>query len=86
VYRWELDGPALHEFAALGQQARTELARFLDALVIADPTAYQHRPDEQPDRPMRMLHFGPHHEGLVTLLIYPPGQLVLVVRIQWLGG
>ena len=31
------------------------------------------------------LHFGPHHEGLVTFLVYPPDHLVLVVRIQWLG-
>ena len=34
---------------------------------------------------MRMLHFGPGDEGLVTFLVYPPDQLVLVVRIQWLG-
>jgi hypothetical protein len=85
VYRWELDNPALYEFAALGQQTRAELARFLDALVIADPAAYQRRHDEGANQPVRMLHFGPDHEGLVTLLIYPPDQLVLVVRVQWLG-
>lgn len=32
-----------------------------------------------------MLHFGEHDEGLVTFLVYPPDDLVLVVRIQWLG-
>jgi hypothetical protein len=86
MYRWELDGPALHEFAALRQPVRAELARFLDAVVIADPAGYQRRPGEPGDRPLRMLHFGPHDEGLVTFLIYPPDQLVLVVRIQWLGS
>jgi hypothetical protein len=30
--------------------------------------------------------FGQHHEGLVTFLVYPQDGLVLVVRIQWLGG
>jgi hypothetical protein len=35
--------------------------------------------------PLRMLHFGPHPEGLVTFLVYPPDDLVLVVRLQWLG-
>jgi hypothetical protein len=85
MYRWELDGPALHEFAALRQPVRAELARFLDAVVIADPAGYQSHTSETDDRPLRMLHFGPHDEGLVTILIYPPDQLVLVIRIQWLG-
>ena len=85
MYRWELDGPALQEFAALSQSARAELARFLDAVVIADPMGYQWRRDEPSPQPMRMLHFGPGDEGLVTFLVYPPDQLVLVVRIQWLG-
>lgn len=85
MYRWELDGPALHEFAGLSQPARAELARFLDAVVIADPFAYQRHPDEPGDRPMRTLRFGHHSEVLVTIPIYPPDQLVLVVRIQWLG-
>jgi hypothetical protein len=30
-------------------------------------------------------YYGPHHEGLVTFLVYPPDDLVLVVRIQWLA-
>ncbi|MGO9082933.1 MAG: hypothetical protein ACLQDY_28555 [Streptosporangiaceae bacterium] len=73
MYTWELDGPALHEFAALPQPVRAELTRFLDAVVIADPVGYQRHPDEPGDRPapLRMLTFGPHAEGLVTFLIYP---------------
>lgn len=48
---------------------------------------YQRRPDEptDPRRPVRSLHFGPQNEGLVTFLVYPPDDLVLVVKIQWLG-
>jgi len=33
----------------------------------------------------RTLHFGRQDEGLITSLVYPPDDLVLVVRIQWLG-
>lgn len=85
MYRWELDGPAPQAFAALSWSAWAELARFLDAVVIADPMGYQRHRDKPGDRLVRMLHFGPHDEGLVTFLVYPPDQLVLVVRIQWLG-
>ena len=88
MYRWELDGPAEQEFANLGRAAQMALTAFLDAAVIVDPVQYQRRSDEPADAfaPLRSLHFGQHHEGLVTLLIYPPDDLVLVVRIQWLGG
>ena len=48
---------------------------------------YQRRRDERDDvsMPLRTLHFGPHDEGLVTFLVYPLDDLVLVVWIQWLG-
>jgi hypothetical protein len=45
---------------------------------------YQRAPSE-PDKPLRSLYFGPHSEGLVTFLVYPPDDLALVTRIQWLG-
>jgi hypothetical protein len=45
---------------------------------------YQRAPGE-PRMPLRTLYLGPHGEGLVTFLIYPPDDLVLVARIQWLG-
>jgi len=87
VYRWELDGPADQEFADLNRAVQTLLAAFLDAVVIVDPVQYQRRRDERDDvsMPLRTLHFGPHDEGLVTFLVYPPDDLVLVVKIQWLG-
>jgi len=87
VYRWELDGPADQEFADLNPAVQALLAAFMDAVVIVDPVQYQRRRDERDDvsMPLRTLHFGPHDEGLVTFLVYPPDDLVLVVKIQWLG-
>ena len=88
MYRWELDGPAQLEFAALPSSVQATVAAFMDAVVIVSPLEYQRRPDERDDvdMPLRTLHFGEHHEGLVTFLVYPPDDLVLVVRIQWLGN
>jgi len=87
VYRWELDGPADPEFADLNPAVQALLAAFMDAVVIVDPVQYQRRRDERGDvsMPLRTLHFGPHDDGLVTFLVYPPDDLVLVVKIQWLG-
>ena len=36
--------------------------------------------------PPYFMHFGPDGGGMVTFLVYPPDDLVLVVKIQWLGG
>ena len=87
MYRWELDGPADQEFADLNPAVQAVLAAFMDAVVIVDPVQYQRRRDERDDvsMPLRTLHFGPHDDGLVTFLVYPPDDLVLVVKIQWLG-
>jgi len=59
----------------------------MDAVVIVDPVQYQRRGDEPDDvaMPLRSLHFGPDGGGLVTFLVYPPDDLVLVVKIQCLG-
>ena len=58
----------------------------MDAVVIVDPVQYQRRRDERDDVPMplRSLHFGP--DGGAWSRSYPPDDLVLVVKIQWLGG
>lgn len=86
MYQWELDGPADREFAGLGHVARKALAEFMDAVVLVDPAEYQRRPDEPTDpATLRTLPFGSYSDGLVTFLIYPPDDLVLVVKIQWLG-
>lgn len=87
MYRWELDGRADQELADLNPAVQALLAEFMDAVVIVDPVQYQRRRDERDDvsMPLRTLHFGPHDEGLVTFLVYPPDDLVLVVKTQWLG-
>jgi hypothetical protein len=87
VYRWELADSAEPEFAILNQSVQAALTAFMDAAVIVDPMEYQRRTDEptQPPAPLRTLHFGRHSEGPVTFLVYSPDDLVLVVKIQWLG-
>jgi hypothetical protein len=76
------------KFGDLSPAVRVTLAAFLDAVVIVDPVQYQRRPDEREDisMPLRTLHFGRQDERLVTFLVYPPDDLLLVVRIQWLGN
>ena len=88
MYRWELADPAEREFASLSQSVQAALTAFMDAVVIVDPIEYQRHPSDPRDlsKLLRTLHFGQHHEGLVTFLVYPPDDLVLVVKIQWLGS
>jgi len=87
VYRWDFDGLARQEFATLSRVGQAALAEFMNAAVMVDPIEYQRHPGEPSDPPglLRTLHFGQHHEGLVTFLVYPPDDLVLVVKIHWLG-
>jgi hypothetical protein len=86
VYQWDFDGLARQEFATLSQVGQTALADFMNAAVLVDPIEYQRHPGEAGNPSMlRTLHFGQHYEGLVTFLVYPPDDLVLVVKIQWLG-
>ncbi len=84
MYHWEVDDFAGLQLASLPDQVRRELGTFMDAVVIVDPMEYQRSPGE-PRRPLRTLYFGVQNEGLVTFLVYPPDDLVLVTRIQWLG-
>jgi len=84
LYHWEVDNVADLQLASLTDQVRRELATFMDAVVIVDPMEYRRSPGE-PRKPLRTLYFGPQTEGLVTFLVYPPDDLVLVTRIQWLG-
>ena len=60
----------------------------VDGPAQEDPVQYQRRRDERDDVSMlvRSLHFGPDGGGLIMSLVYPPDDLVLVVKIQWLGG
>ena len=78
------DQIAGRQLADLPVQARRELATFMDAVVIVDPMEYQRSPGE-PRKPLRTLYFGHQNQGLVTFLVDPPDDLVLITRIQWLG-
>ena len=62
--------------------ARAFLVAFMDAVVIVDPVQYQRRRDERDDASLRLLHFGPDGGGLVRFLVYPPDDLVPVVKVQ----
>lgn len=87
MYKWDFDGLARQEFATLNAAGQQAPAAFMNAAVLVDPIQYQRHPGEptDPAKLLRTLHFGQHHEGLVTFLVYPPDDLVLVVKIQWLG-
>lgn len=87
MYRWDFDGLARQQFASLSPVGQSELSALMNAAILVDPMEYQRHVGEtsDPPVPLRTLHFGQHHEGLVTFLIYPPDDLVLVVRLQWLG-
>jgi hypothetical protein len=86
VYRWDFDSLARQQFATLSPTGQNSLTVFMNAAVLVDPMEYQRHLGEPADpKPLRTLHFGQHHEGLVTFLVYAPDELALVVRIQWLG-
>jgi hypothetical protein len=87
VYRSDFDGLARQQFKGLSPPGQAELIAFMNAVILVDPMEYQRHVGESsdPPAPLRTLHFGQHHEGLVTFLVYPPDDLVLVVRLQWLG-
>jgi hypothetical protein len=87
MYRWDFDGLARQQFASLSPTGQAELTAFMNAVILVDPMEYQRHVGEasDPPAPLRTLHFGQHHEGLVTFLVYSPDDLVLVVRLQWLG-
>ena len=82
MFRWELDDLAREQLTGMPPQVQLALSDFMDAVVIVDPAEYQRRPGE-PERPLRTLPFG--QAGLVTFLVYEPGDLVLVTRVIWMG-
>jgi hypothetical protein len=84
VFHWELHEQVDVEFAGLTQFARRASLKSMDAVVLVDPADYQRRPGESTGA-LRVLPFGAHSQGLVTFLVYPPDDLVLVVKVQWIG-
>ena len=88
MYRWELDGPAQREFAGLRPGRASIPGGIPGRGRDRGSGAVRRRRDERDDvsMPLRSLHFGLDGGGLVRFLVYPPDDLVLVVKIQWLGG
>lgn len=84
VFHWE---PNTDEVAAqivtLPAAARVGLHALLDAVVF-DPLEYGRTNDEPAGKPVRMLPFDAGR-GLVTIQVYEPDGLVLVLRVQWSG-
>jgi len=56
----------------------------MDAVALAAPADYQRRPGQSTGA-LRVLPFGAHSQCLVNFLVYPPDDLVLVVKIQWIA-
>lgn len=54
------------------------------AAVVFDPLEYGRTPGEPVGKPVRMLPFDAGR-GLVTIQVYEPDRLVLVLRVQWSG-
>ena len=94
VKRWWFEADAWRDPQAQREfQARIDTYRDggpppAEQRMSRDPVQYQRCRDERDDvsMPLRSLHFGPDGAGLVTFLVYPPDDLVLVVEIQWPGG
>ena len=85
MYRWDFDDPVRQHFASLSSAEQEELAAFMNAAVLVDPLECQRRPGEptNPTKLLGTLHFGRHHEGLVTLLVY---RVTSCSSPKWLGG
>jgi hypothetical protein len=84
VYSWEFNDPQIqHAAEELPAVALAALRAFMEAVVF-DPNEYGRTPDEPVGLPVRRLPFGAGM-GLVTIQVYDPDRLVLVLRIQWLG-
>lgn len=84
VYAWEFNTPEVGaECEALGGAVVAALEAFMDALVF-DPMDYARTPNEPTSRPVRILSFG-GGRGIVTVQVYEPDRIVLVLRVQWPG-
>jgi hypothetical protein len=84
VHRWEFNNLQVRAaFDEMPATAREALRAFMEALVF-DPAEYERALDEPAGRALRTLSFG-GGAGIVTVHIYSPDLLVLVVQVQWLG-
>ena len=83
LYRCEHEGPRHPATDALPAEAVAALDALMDAVVF-DPMDYARIPTEPADKNVRHLA-PPGDRGQVSILIYEPDLLVLVLRVTWLG-
>jgi hypothetical protein len=84
VYRVVTDDEVQQQLAALPADALPFVAE-LRTLLEVDPWAGDPVNDQNPDGPVRVLPFGPAHEGLVAYLVLQEQRRVDLLQIIWLG-
>ena len=84
MFRWEYNDPQIQAAAeSLPAAALVALTAFMEAVVF-DPNEYGRTPGEPVGRALRYPSFG-GGRGVVTIQIYEPELLVLVLAVQWFG-
>jgi hypothetical protein len=84
VYRIETDDLAQKQIDALPARALPGYAELRALLEIA-PWSGPAINKQNPDGEVRILMFGPRHEGMVTYLILEGQRCVHVLQVVWLG-
>ena len=83
LYRWEHEDPRHPATNGLPAEAVAALDALMDAVVF-DPMDFARTPAEPVGKSVRHLALPGGH-GQVSILIYEPDLLVLVLRVTWLG-
>ena len=83
LYRWEHEDPQHPATEGLPTASMAALDALMDAVVF-DPMDYARTSTEPVGKNVRHLAL-PGGRGQVSILIYEPDLLVLVLRVTWLG-
>lgn len=84
MYHWEFEEPATGQAASLPGGVLSLLEEFLDAMCF-DPWEYRLKPGEFVNKIKNLRHLPFGDWGLVSVMIYEPDLLVLVVQVNWAG-
>lgn len=84
MYQVQTDELAKHQVDALPQHALNLFAELRTVLEVS-PWSGDPANATNPDAQVRMLTFGPQHEGMVTYLILEDQRRVDVLQVVWLG-
>ena len=85
MYTWEYNDPLVIDAAkALELESPEGYAALLALMeaIVFDPMEYQRTPDEPVGKPVRKVPFWAGR-GQVTVLIWEPDLIVLVLKVQW---